>query len=252
MTGWLDITDGEGTRREALEAGLTKVGGPDADIPFSHVGRDSLHFWDDPPRVVFVGQGDAPLVKGRPFSETPLSPGDRIQWAGRSLVYGGKAAPGEQATLEEIPIEENTRGSRASGTRRASLTPREALVWKRLIAGMALEQGMADAKVAKRWQESVVQGRFDPDACAEEILVSERVDREDDRLLHRSGRLLRDFLMARGAGRKARRAARGGLAFLLAQGLAFLALAGILVACMILLRLKGVSFDEFLDRILMR
>ena len=75
----------------------------------------------------------------------------------------------------------------------------------------------------------------------------------------RAGRLLRDFLMAptmRGArGERAAACVRrpaGGVAFVLAQGIALAVYTLIVLVAMLLLRVRDVSFDALLDRILLR
>ena len=73
-------------------------------------------------------------------------------------------------------------------------------------------------------------------------------------MLERSGRLLRDLLMApyqrgmKGAGRRARGAARSGLAFLLAQLIVLLVFTALIGVVLLVVRLRwGWSLDGFLD-----
>jgi hypothetical protein len=125
-----------------------------------------------------------------------------------------------------------------------------------VLAGLACELGLADTRVAKAWRQAVLEERFEPDRAAGELLPGVLAPEVERRLLERSGTLLRDFLMApllsgiQGQRRRLRGAARSGLAFLVVQVLALLALALILAACMLVLRSKGVSFDALLDRAL--
>ncbi len=125
-----------------------------------------------------------------------------------------------------------------------------------LLAGVMLEQGLADKRAAKRWRGSVMDGKWDPSACAQEILVSSGASRDDPRLRERSARLLRDFLMApmqsglRGAARKGRAKVRSGFAFVLVQ--IFILALFLLMACSaaVLLRMKGKSLDGWADWVL--
>ncbi|MEO0660788.1 MAG: hypothetical protein AAFZ87_04555, partial [Planctomycetota bacterium] len=80
---------------------------------------------------------------------------------------------------------------------------------QRLLAGLLVETGLADKKVAKRWQSAVVGGDFDADACAAEVIASTpREAYESPALLERAARIERDLLMAshmrgvRAAGRR--------------------------------------------------
>ena len=252
--GWLDITEGGRTRRQALEPGLTRVATA-GEIAYAAAGSDELHVWDQPPRAVYVGGGEPPRVAGAPLEEVSLVPGLRIEWRGLVLVYGGEAAPEHHAELEEIAVE-SPPPAPAAATPTAGLGPEEERVWNRLKAGMYVELGLADKVAAKRWQEAVVANTFDPDGCAREILARSAVTAGDPRILERSGRLLRDLLMApvlrgaRGASRRAREAARGTLAMVLSQGVAFVVYSTIVLLAMLLLRLRDVSFDALFDRIL--
>lgn len=246
MSGsWLDIQAENGTQRVLLRDGLTRLGGAGADYPLGAAGSDQLHCWNRPPRALFVGTGERPRKDGRPFEETRLVPGDRIEWAGVVLVYGSEALPEDLASVEELPRGEP--GAPSDLCERAG---------RRVLAGLACELGLADARTARTWQQAVLEERFDPDRAAGELLPQVLALEVERRLLERSGTLLRDLLMApllsgvRGQRRRLRAAARSGLAFLVAQVLALLALALILAAGMLVLRSKGVSFDGLLDRAL--
>jgi hypothetical protein len=250
--GWLDITDGAGRRRHVLQTGLTRIA-RDGDVAHGAAGDDELHVWDQPPRAVFVGSGDPPTSAGRPFEELPLRPGSSVAWRGMTVVYGGQAAPADQAPLQELPAEPAPPPPRAEAAARA---PEEERVWSRLKAGMLVELGIADRVTAKRWQDAVVSNAFDPDRCAQDILARSAVAPGEPRLLERSARLLRDLLMAplfsgsRGAARRARQATKGVVAMVVSQAVAFGVYTAIVLAAMLLLRLRDVSFDAFLDRIL--
>ncbi len=257
--GWLDISDASGTRREALRDGLTRIGGVDGEIPLEASGSDQLHVWDRPPRAIFVGGGTAPTLNGRALDEEQLKPGDQLEWHGVKLVYGGEAAPDDHAALEEIPLAPPPAPAAAQPAVVArGLPPEEDKVWKRLQAGLLVELSMADRVTAKRWQDAVMRDDFDADQCAREILARSPGRGGDPKMIERSGRLLRDLLMApllsgsRGASRKARQAAKGGMAMILSQGIAFVVYSLIVLAILLLLRLRGVEFDALFDRMMMR
>jgi len=131
----------------------------------------------------------------------------------------------------------------------------EERAWQRMRAGLLVELGIADRGATKRWQESVLAGEFDADACARDILGKSGVPGDDPRVLERTSRLERDLLMMplqrgiKGASRRARGAARGGAAFLLANLIAILVYTLILVAIVMLLRVNnGFSLDGMIDR----
>lgn len=252
--GWLDIQGPAGSRREALLEGLTRIGGAGLDVvltgtQLSGPSDDQLHVWNRPPRVLFLGRGARPLVHGLPFEEHALKPGDRIEWAAHTLVYGGEAAPADLATLEELEP------SRPSGETPLAAAGDARLV-ARVRAGLACELGLADPAAAKRWREAVLAEKFDPDACARELLARPLGPEAEQRLLERSGTLLRDFLMAAllagaaGAARRLRQSSRSLVAFVLTQLLALVVFAALVGAALLLMRSKGTSIDAFLDRIL--
>ncbi|MEQ1894513.1 MAG: hypothetical protein ABL998_18390 [Planctomycetota bacterium] len=247
--GWLELHSAAGVRREVLRAGLTRVGGGSAEIPVAGVGADQLWLWDRPPRARFEGRGDAPRLNGEVLGEHALTPGDRIDWAGVTLVFGGAAADAPQATLEELvePTPTVTGESSPSDGERLAL---------RVRAGIACELELAERTPLKRWQEAVLAERFEPDACARELLATTFTREAEQRMLERSGTLLRDFLMssylrgAQGAGRKLRGGLRNVLAFLLAQLIALAVFTLIVVAILLVLRVKGESLDRWLDRVI--
>lgn len=246
MSGaWLELQGPGGTRREALLEGLTRVGGGTADLALEGVGEGELHFLARPPRVRFDGRGAPPRCSGASFEERALRPGDRIEWRGYTLVYGGEADVADQAALEEIAAPE-TPVTPAGDERLA----------RRVRAGIACELGLAERAAVQRWQAAVLAGRFEPEACARELLVAPLTREGEERAVERAGSLLRDFLMsshlsgAKGAGRKLRGGLRTLLAFLLAQLLALLVFTGIVLGILLVLRAKGESLDALLDRVI--
>ncbi|MFT5288441.1 MAG: hypothetical protein ACI8QS_001042 [Planctomycetota bacterium] len=125
-----------------------------------------------------------------------------------------------------------------------------------LLAGIMLEQGLADKRAAKRWRSAVMDGKWDASACAQEVLVSSSSARDDPRLRERSARLLRDFLMApmqsgvRGAARKGRAKVRSGFAFVLVQMFILALFLVMAFSGAVLLRMKGKSLDSWADWVL--
>lgn len=246
--GWLEIGGGAGgTRRVALREGLTRLGGTGADVPVEDVGSDELHVWDDPPRAIFVGDGERPSCNGAAFDEVPLHGGDEIRWRSVRIRFdAGEAGRARLEALDPAPVDV------ASG----ALSERERVAWRRLRAGLVIDQGLADRATVRRWQNAVRDGSFDAGACAREIEAHITGVPDEERLVLRAGQMLRDFVMVsvqrgvQGTGRRARQAARSGAAFLIAQGTALAVFALIVLAAALLLRLRGTSIDGILDRLL--
>ena len=257
MAGWIDITAGSNKERHLLEKDLLRVGPLGCEVLRPGTGGDELQFWSEPPRAVLVGSKTTPLVNGRAFVETDLHDGDSIQWCGAVIVYGT-----DRKILEELPPEiqdaapPTTEAGAAAAPAVADPTS-GSQAWRRLRAGLIVELGLASRKEAKRWQEAVVRGEFDPDACAREVLAASGVTPDDPRVLERSARLERDLLMAplqrglRGASRRARGAARGGLAMVVSQAVAIGVYTLVLFVILLLLRVNNdFSMDSVLDGVL--
>jgi len=145
--------------------------------------------------------------------------------------------------------------------RTASLTeeplgPERTRAARRLLAGVLLDQGLADKQVAKRWRQSVLDGSWSTDACADEVLASAGDAATDARVTDRAGRLLRDFLMApmqrglRGAARRGRERTRSLFAYVLVQAFVFAIFSLIVTAILVLLRNQGHSLDGWADWVL--
>lgn len=248
MSGaWLDLHGPQGTRREALGAETTRLGGGAAEIPLAGVGTDQLHFLARPPRVRFEGRGTPPRCEGASFIERALRPGDRLEWAGFTLVYGGEADAADLAPLEEI-------AEPGAQVTVAVASPVDRLT-ARVRAGIACELGFAERAALQRWRTAILESRFEPDACARELLAAPLTREAEERLTERAGTLLRDFLMAshlsgvKGAGRKVRGGLRNLVAFLVAQLVALVVFTGIVLGILLVLRAKGRSIDELLDRV---
>jgi hypothetical protein len=248
--GWLEFHSPEGVQRAALLDGLTRIGGGAADLPLAGVGEDQLCLWDRPARARFQGSGSAPRLNGEVLGERALRPGDRIDWAGVTLIYGGAADEARAATLEEL-VEPGA--ALAPGATPGSVDERLAL---RVRAGIACELELVERGAMKRWQEAVLAEHFEPDACARELLAAPLAHEAEQRVLARAGTLLRDFLMssylqgAKGAERKLRGGLRNVLAFLLAQLIALAVFTAIVAAILLVLRSQGESLDRWLDRVI--
>ncbi len=251
---WLEIEGAGGDKRRVdLGAGLTRVGGRTADVVLFDGVAGELHLWDSPPKAVNIG-GDASIqVNGQKFDEHSLTDGDTIAWGDSKLVFRVKAKP---PVLEELPAESPSPAPVASAP--ASATPRVSKVDQRVRAGLLAELGLADKSVLGRWQQAVVRREFDVDSCAREILEASDVAAEDPRLLERSGRLTRDLVMAplqrgtKNVGRKARGAAKSGVAFVVAQFIVVGIFSLVVLIGMVAVRANWpeFSFDEFLHRLI--
>ncbi|MCP3914183.1 MAG: hypothetical protein GY711_01365 [bacterium] len=258
---WIDVTLDGDRKRHTLTGALLRFGPADADVAVPDANGDELQLWTNPPKFIHVGAATTPLLNGRVFEEAALENGDTVQWAGAVLVFGRE----EAAVLEEIPPDDPLlavpdaapapSAPSASATAARPVLGDEERAWNRMRAGLLVELGIADKKVARRWQESVLGGEFDADACAREILAKSGVPGDDPRVLERTGRLERDLLMMplqrgiKGASRRARGAAKGGAAFLVANLIAILVYTLILVAIAMLMRVNyDFSFDGMIDR----
>ncbi|NOT31209.1 MAG: hypothetical protein HOP15_12245, partial [Planctomycetes bacterium] len=127
---------------------------------------------------------------------------------------------------------------------------------ERVRAGLACELGLADAQAVKRWRAHARGGNFDPDACARELLPVALGAEDERRLLERAAALQRDLLLgaagARTVATRRKSASSPGLfAFLLIQVLSFLVFAALVAAILYVLRIRGTSIDEYLDRFLL-
>lgn len=248
---WLEFEDGAEKWRVPLAGVLTRIGGASPDVTMKGLPDGELHVWSDPPKVV-LASGDAPLlVNGGAGKGGLLTNGDRVEWGGvRFRFILEDSAP----LLEEIQIQEPV-----------ALAAQEPVddggaAWARVRAGMMVELGLADGGSVKQWQEAVRRGDFAPDACARDLYAGTGVESDDFRLLERSGRLLKDFLMSstmRGQGgvrRRARVAGKKGAAIFISQILLLLVNVLILgvVALVVRARWPEISFDAFFDGILKR
>lgn len=250
---WLSIRSSGEERRIPLDRSVIRIGGVGCDVVSPEVSVGQLHVWTQPPKAVRVGGGPELFVAGRRVDEALLEPGVVAVWGAFELSVGGVAAVLEELPPDSVAPAKVPRGP-VSG---AGLGPNAKRVLDRLEAGLLVELGLANKDVTKRWQSSVVQGEWDADACAREVLDLREVGPEDPRLVERAGRLQRDLVMAsfqrglRKAGRSVRGAARHGSAIVLANLIAFVCFSLIVVAVAFLLRVRwDVSFDGAIDRVL--
>lgn len=259
---WIDLAVGAKSARHDWNGPRLTLGGPSSDVAVPDPGEGELHLWSSPPKVVRVGSGAAPLLNGRMVEEASLCDGDTLQWGGAVIVFrqpGGllEELPGSASASKPVavksalvkPVTGSGGGFQAKGD--------ELRAWRRVLAGLMVEQGIADQAAAKRWQEAVIRGEFKSDAAAEDVIAASSAGADHPKVLERAGRLERDLIMmplqsgARGAGRGARRAVKGGSAFLLANLLALSAYTLIVLASAFLLRAqRGTSFDTIIDEIL--
>jgi len=282
---WLEIEDGQRTHRVPLSGSLTRIGGASADVSMAGLPTGELHVWSEPPKVVLVA-GDVRLaVNGVESREGLLTDGDEIEWGDMRFRFRQKSSG---AVLQEIQVESppamapeaapsgfapdvtpSGGGAEAAssgfvpdvtsfGGGAEAAPSGGGTAWTRVRAGMIVDLGMANKATVKRWQETVMRGDFAPDACARDVASGVDVDGDDGRLVERSARLLRDFLMSstmsgsEAAKRKVRMAGKKGAAVLISQLLVIGVYTLIILAAMLLLRAKDVGFDAFFDGILGR
>ena len=257
---WLEIEAGGVKSRVDLKKGLTRLGGETADVVLAGWKEGEVHVWDDPPKVIYIGGEGGVQVNGTQREEADLADGDRIAYSGVEITFRAKAPV---PVLEEIEIDEGPKPAAKSTKRKGSgpaVKPSAAIedrVAQRVRAGLLVELGLADSREAKRWQDAVRRREFSADACTRDVLESCDVAIDDPRLLERSERLMRDLVMAptmrgvKSAGRKARGAAKSGLAFLVAQGIVLGIFLVLVLFAMIFIHEKWpeFDFDDFLDRL---
>ncbi|HJM56162.1 MAG TPA: hypothetical protein QF446_02450 [Planctomycetota bacterium] len=248
---WLDVHQGGQTNRYALADGRTRVGGAGCDVvldgtPNATSDSGEVHIWMSPPRVVYVGRGNPPLLDGRVFEQAPLESGSSIQWRGAVLVFGQG-----RGVLEELEGDPGCEDAGASGA-----TVQDDVA-ARVRSGLLADLKLTDNQAVKRWRAAVMASEFDPASCARELLAGEQVPPGDTRLLERATRLQRDLLMSahqrgvKGVRRRARAATRSGAAYVLANLIAISIYTLVVLAVMLLVRVQyGTSFDGTLDRII--
>ena len=153
-------------------------------------------------------------------------------------------ANSEDSSQTDVPL--GAAGAGAEGPR----------AWRRIKAGLLVEAGRADRKVAAAWQKKVIAGEWSADAAAQELLgQGPPVPDSDDGLEQRSARLMRDLVMspklkgAAGAARSARKAGRNFFAYILTQLMVLVVFAVILAAGLIVARWRGVAVDPLLDTV---
>ena len=271
MNGWIEVRGGAQAERVPWE-GRVRVGASPCEIVAPSPEGGELHLWSDPPRLVFVGTSGLVLVNGRAVEEATLSSGDTIQWGGLVLVVQPRTVleeleeePAPVAPQEPAPVRGRAPAATGAGSpggrspappRPTASAPRGAgRAEQRLLAGLAAECGLGNKEAVKRWQAAVLRGEWDADTAAREIL--EGTDRESPALLERAGRVQRDLLMSafqrgvRGAARKARGAARGGSAFVVANLVAVSVYSLLVAALAVLVRARyDWSLDSSIDGLL--
>jgi len=254
---WLEIEVGGVTSRADLRSGLTRLGGEGCDVVIPRAPEGELHVWSDPAKLIHIAGRTSPVVGGVPVVEAELSSGETIRWGTVRIVYRDARPVIEEVELEaRPPFSERPAGAPTAAPPAIDPTQR---AWTRVRAGLSIDLGAADSKVVRRWQQAVLSNEFDADACAREVLGEKAPPPDDPRVVERSGRLLRDFLMAslqrgvHGASRKIRAQARSGTAYVVANAVAISVYTLILLAVGVLMRLKwNTSFDALFDFVLGR
>jgi hypothetical protein len=265
---WLEIEDGTQTHRVPLVGTVTRIGGAAADVSMSLLPPGELHVWSDPPKVVLVAGSEQLTLNGVMSREGLLTDGDLIEWGAVRMRFRQEAgAP----VLEEIHEQEVVRVAPAVSVPAASVelpaaAPQVAsasgdgggAAWARVRAGMLVDLGLGNKAAVKNWQATVMRGDFAPDACARDVAAGVVVGGDDPRLVERSARLLRDFVMAsamsgaEGAKRRARQAGKKGAAIFISQLFLVSVITLIILAVMLLLHAKwpDVYFDPLFDKLL--
>lgn len=144
------------------------------------------------------------------------------------------------------------------GSEGGKLQDWELKAWRRIAAGLLVEQGVSDKDSAKRWQAHVKAGDFDPDHCARELLAApiKKPSEVESKLLLRTARLERDLVMTpllrgvSGASRKARTATKTGVAALVTQLIVIAIYSVLIFLFLLVLAYKGVHVDAFFQSIL--
>jgi hypothetical protein len=128
--------------------------------------------------------------------------------------------------------------------------------WRRVLAGLLVEQGLVDKAVAKRLQDQVIAGRFDADAAASELLSAVRSDDPERAVERRCADLERDLIMAprmrgaQGAARKVREAGRRGVAYLVVQSIVVMVFVVLFAASLLAARYAGHDLHQPVDTVL--
>jgi len=268
VNGWIEVISGGAVSRHPLRPGLTRVGGAGSDVVLDPVQSGEIQFWDEPPRAVYIagaprsGAPSEPLVGETPLEEALLEHGDRIRWGEAVIVFGvessSMAAVEESAILQ--PLEESAiliPGEDSALLQQIAVSePQgESATSALLQAGILVDLGLSPRATVSRWQQAVKENRFDADACAAQVL-RDTARPVDGVIEARASRLLRDFLMAplqtptRSSGRRAKRAAKGFVAFIIAQAVVFLVILAMVGILFLALRARGKDLNVYFDRVL--
>jgi hypothetical protein len=138
---WVSIEGAQ--QRFELAGGHMILGGPHSVFPIPGAGGDSLHLFDDPPKLVYVGGGERPRVNGTPVEELELAPGDTIQWRGVSFTFGCEGAP---VRLPELPPEEVASAPAVASPQRFASPPQVASPAGRRAARAAVPARRPESK----------------------------------------------------------------------------------------------------------
>lgn len=235
----------------SVPAPVARLGGPGSDIVVPGAAG-CLEVHSSPARLLHR-EGPRPRIGQHEVGDLGLSDSTEVEWCGAQLSFRLE----QSILIQEVPAEAPQ--AAAGPAAKASPAASDALLrgWRRLAAGMLVEQKLADRKAAKRAQASVLEGRYDADTAAEDLLSSSGVALDDPRLVERAGRLQRDLLMIsyqtglRGAGRKARGATRGFVALIISQAVAVSVYTLVLFVILLLAKLNyDLSYDAMLQSVL--
>ena len=149
----LEIKAGGRTRTVPLQAGLTRIAGSGTrgvDVEIDGAAGE-LHLWDSPPKVVRVRGEDALVAAGAMVEELDLADGIGFAWCGARFRFRG------EAVLEEIAEPESGAPGGGAAAPASGFEGTDAILFKRVAAGLLVETGLADKKTAKRWQTAVLE-----------------------------------------------------------------------------------------------
>ena len=125
---------------------------------------------------------------------------------------------------------------------------------RRVTAGILVEGGQADRKIARSFQDQIQEGRFNPDDAADRLLPETLSGKQQELLDSRSKSLMRDLVMApklkglAGAGRSVRQKGRNLFAYIFTQLLVLVLFALFFLAAFAILRVEGTDVQGYVDR----
>ncbi len=236
---WIEQSNGE---RIELARGVTRVGGPRAQVAVPESGDAELQLWDDPPKLIYVGAGARPSINGTTADECELHDGDRIRWLGGEWIFRAGEVRARLEAIAESSVADEQR------------------VARRALAALAVELDVVDAAKLARWRAAATSGGFDADRCAEDLLSSSHAQLASRQAQERSSKALRDALAPPVRAKRPRVAVEstssspfGLFGMFFVQLVLLLSAAAVVLAVAAVIRSRwGVSLDEWIDRALAR